>query len=93
MKEFRKIIRDIVREEVGRNLQSPPAVDVMHDWRHVDGIHAEVAPHPSMGGWYVTISTDKGSLPSRFFRDETSANFWAREQVEKIQRKMMARQK
>lgn len=93
MKDTIKIIRELIREEIGRNIQSLPAVDTMYDWRHVEGINAEVTPHPSQGGWYVRISTDKESLPSRFFRDETSANFWAREQVMKIQRKLMAKQK
>jgi len=93
MKDTLRIIREIIREEIGRNIQSPPAIDTMYDWRHVEGIDADVSPSPSQGGWYVRISTDTESLPSRFFADETSAKFWAREQVMRIQRKMMARQK
>jgi hypothetical protein len=93
MKDTLRIIREIIREEIGRNIQSLPAVDTMYDWRHVDGIDADVSPHPSQGGWYVRISTASESLPARFFTDETSAKFWAREQVMRIQRKMMARQK
>lgn len=87
------ILRDLIQEELGRNVQSPPAIDVMQNWKNIDGIHAEVTPHPSLGGWYVKISTDAYSLPLRFFSDETSANFWAREQVMKIQRKIMSKVK
>jgi len=88
-----RILRLLIREEVGRNFRSLPAEDTMQDWRHIDGIDAEVSPNPSQGGWNVKISTSDGSasLPMRFFSDETSAKFWARDQVEKIQRKRMAR--
>ena len=87
------ILKDLIREELGRNIQSPPAIDVMQSWKNVDGVHAEVTPHPSSGGWYVKISTETSSLPMRFFSDETSANFWAREQVMKVQRKLMSKSK
>jgi len=88
-----RLLRLLIREEVGRNFKSLPAEDTMQDWRHIDGIDAEVSPSPSQGGWNVKISTTDGSasLPMRFFSDETSAKFWARDQVEKIQRKRMAR--
>ena len=87
------IFKDLIREELGRNIQSPPAIDVMQNWKNIDGIHAEITPHPSLGGWYAKISTETHSLPIRFFSDETSANFWAREQVMKIQRKIMSKVK
>jgi hypothetical protein len=83
----------LIYEELGRNMRSPPAEETMYDWRHMKGVHAEVSPNPSQGGWNVKISTEDGSasLPMRFFSDETSAKFWAREQVEKIRNKMMAK--
>jgi len=92
MKNELRMLRDLIREELGRNMQSPPAVDVMQDWRHLDGINAEVTPNPSQGGWYVKITTDdgEGDTPMRFFTDETSANFWARDQVMKIYKKKMS---
>jgi len=90
-KDTLRILRDIIREELGRNMRSPPAEDVMQDWRHVDGIHADVSPAPSQGGWYVKITTEDGvgDTPMRFFGDETSAKFWARNEVMKLQNKKM----
>jgi hypothetical protein len=93
MKSTLEILKILIREEVGRNMQSPPAVDVMHTWKNIEGIHAEIIPHPSQNGWYVKISTDTCSMPMRFFSDESSASFWAREQVLKIQRKLMSKEK
>lgn len=92
MKNELRMLRDLIREELGRNMQSPPAVDVMQDWRHLDGIDAEVTSHPSQGGWYVKITTDDGvgETPMRFFSDETSANFWARDQVLQLHNKKMS---
>lgn len=93
MEKTLSILKELIREELGRNIQSPPAIDTMQSWKNTEGVHAEVTPHPSLGGWYVKISTETHSLPMRFFSDETSANFWAREQVMKVQRKLMSKSK
>ena len=55
------------------------------------GIHADVSPAPSQGGWYVKITTEdgEGETPMRFFSDETSAKFWARNEVMKLHKKKM----
>ena len=92
MKNELRMLRDLIREELGRNMQSPPAVDVMQDWRHLDGIDAEISPNPSQGGWYVKITTEDGvgDTPMRFFTDETSAKFWARDQVMRLHNKRMS---
>jgi len=88
-----KILKELIQEEIGRNFQSPRITDVMYDWQDADGVEVQINPHPSQGGWYVTISTANHHMPSRFFTDESSAKFWAREQVMKIQRKLMSKQK
>jgi len=92
MKKELRILRDLIREELGRNMQSPQAVDVMQDWRHLPGISTEITAHPSMNGFYAKVTTEdgEGDTPMRFFADEPSASFWARDQVLRIQSKKMS---
>jgi hypothetical protein len=84
-------IRQLVKEELGRNMQSPPAIDIMHTWQNLPGIDVKITANPGQGGWYVKIKTDdgEGDTPLRFFSDETGAKFWARDQVTQIQNKRM----
>ena len=79
------LLRLLIREELGRNIRSIPDVDAMQNWRHLDGIDAQVTADPGSNGWHVKISTADGkvSLPLKYFSDENSANFWAREQDRK----------
>jgi len=92
-KKIEIIIRELIREELGRNIRSIPDVDAMQDWRHLDGVDASVVADPLTNGWSVKITTTDGKadLPLKHFSDENSANFWARNQVMKIQRKLLAK--
>ena len=69
------ILRRLVREELGRNLQTPPAIDRMMDWRRLPGIEVTIAPDPVAGIWHVTIiDTETGHrLPTRAFKQESEA--------------------
>lgn len=75
-----RLIRRLVREELGRNIQSPPAIDVMRDWRHLPGVHASVYVDPSKGVWYVDITDeDEGrKYPTMGFAQESEAIHHAR---------------
>lgn len=84
-----ELLRKLIKEEIGRNIKTAPHQDAMTDWRHIDGIDANIFVSPKNGGWYVKITSEDEELPYRLFKDETSAKFWAREQVLKLQRKKM----
>jgi len=91
MKESLRLLRKLVREELGRNLRSPPDVDVMRDWRHLPGIHASVTVNPSSGVWNVVIiDQEKGDkLPLMTFQQESEAIHYARKTAFDIYNKRM----
>jgi len=70
-----ELLRKLVREELGRNLQTPPAIDRMMDWRRLPGVEVTIAPDPVAGIWNVTIiDTERGHrLPTRAFKQESEA--------------------
>jgi hypothetical protein len=84
---LRKYIRSILSEELGRNLQTIEP-DVM-DWRDLPGSHVEVSPDPARGGYFVNVKSDDPDIKDevRYFSDETSANFWARDAAERSYKK------
>lgn len=89
MSVLRRYIREIVAEEVGRNLQTIEP-DVM-DWRELPGSHVEVSPDPGRGGYFVRIKSDDPSIKDefRYFSDEESAKFYARDASERSYKKYL----
>lgn len=87
MSVLRRYIREIVAEEVGRNLQTIEP-DVM-DWRELPGAHVEVSPDPGRGGYFVNIKSKDPDIKDevRYFPDEASANFYARDAAERAYKK------
>jgi hypothetical protein len=75
-----RLLRDIIREELGRNMRSPPAEDIMRDWRHLPGIHATITVDPVGGSWQVMINDEvsKEKLPTMSFKQESEAIHYAR---------------
>jgi hypothetical protein len=91
-----KLLRQLIREELGRDLESPRP-DPM-TWRSFPGIHVVVIAAPSLGnGAYqaqVTVEDEPSlSTPMRSFNDESSAMFWAREKAEAAHRKLLNQKK
>ena len=80
MKSEIELLRKLVREELGRNIQSPPAVDVMRDWRHLPGVQASVYVDPSKGVWYVDVTDEETGKkhPTMGFAQESEAVHYAR---------------
>lgn len=70
----------LIREELGRNMRSPPAEDVMRDWRHLPGVHASITVDPGNGSWQVMISDEVSNdrLPIMAFKQESEAIHYAR---------------
>jgi len=74
------LLRDIIREELGRNIQTPPAVDRMVDWRHLPGVEVSVVVDPVAGIWHVNITDEETGerLPTKSFRQESEANHYGK---------------
>jgi hypothetical protein len=86
-KILRQYIRQLVFEEVGRSLQT--IEPDMLDWREMPGAHVEVSPDPGRGGYFVNIKSDDPDVKSevRYFPDEESAKFYARDAAERAYKK------
>jgi hypothetical protein len=84
---LRHYIRSIISEELGRNMQTIEP-DVM-DWRDMPGSHVEVSPDPARGGYFVNVKSDDDDIDDevRYFPDESSATFWARDFAERSYKK------
>lgn len=88
-----KLLRMLIREELGRDLESPRP-DPM-TWRSYPGVDVMLFAAPGAGAnVYKAQITVKGapelSTPIRTFSDESSAMFWAREKAEFAHRKLMS---
>jgi hypothetical protein len=87
--KMEKLLRDYVREflleEIGRDLET--TMDSMHTWRNLPGVHVNVTGDPGHGGWVVNIEDDSGKLTSKFFKEETEANHYARQKAFEMYRK------
>ena len=87
MKFLRRYIQEIIAEEVGRSIQT--VEPDMLDWRELPGAHVEVSPDPGRGGYFVKIKSDDPTIKDefRYFSDEESAKFYAREASERAYKK------
>jgi hypothetical protein len=102
MKNLRALIKEILNEEVSPRSQKTtlPPDDLMHSWRKTPGIiSCLIAADPAREGggvFRVEIELeDKSKKEGKFkvsgvFADETSANHFAKTEVEKYARQKMA---
>lgn len=83
----RELIREIIKEELGRDLES--TTDSMLDWRHLPGIDISITAAdvgkgnqaPGFGLWILNIKFEEGEEEVRHFRSEEDANFYARKKA------------
>ncbi len=83
-------LRELIREELGRDLESPRPDPL--NWKDYPGIHVMVTADP-MGGVYIAQvkvdDDDSLSTPSRRFKSEHDAMFWARDKADQAYKKLM----
>ena len=85
--KLRRLIRKIIREEIGRNyhtLDTDP-----YTWRDYEDVHFEIHPDIGADGWYASVECESDpslSTGEHKFEDEQSAEHWARMKSEEIMR-------
>ena len=84
------ILRMLIREELGRDLESPRP-DPLH-WRDYPGVHVMITADP-VGGVYIAqvkVDDDESlSTPSRRFKSENDAMFWARDKADRAYKSLL----
>ena len=86
-KNVRELIREIIKEELGRDLES--TTDSMLDWRHLPCVDVSITATgieknnytPGTSSWVVNIQFDNGKSEVRHFGSEDDANFYARKKA------------
>ena len=92
LSNLRKIIRFLIKEEIGRNyhtIDNDP-----YSYQDYPGIQINVYPVSIENMWYAQVIVDfddKLSTPLRSFAAEEDAQFFAREHAEKANRERLAR--
>jgi hypothetical protein len=85
------LLRNLIREEIGRDLKSPRP-DTMN-WRDFPGVHVVVTADPVNDCYFASVTVkdrDDLSTPSRRFKTESDASFWARDRAERAYRSLLA---
>lgn len=80
-----------LKEELGRSWKSHDQVG-NNSWEDFEDIQVETVADSANNKWLVTVSCDSHpefSVPQRAFQDEQSAQFFAREQSERIRNQIM----
>ena len=93
---IRKLVREIIKEELGRDLES--TTDSMLDWRHLPGVDVSITATgieknnrmPGTSSWVVNIQFDNGEKEVRHFGSEEDANFYARQKAMKYYQSRVA---
>jgi len=81
----------LIREEFGRSYQSPDQVG-NNNWENNEDVQVETIADSYNNKWLVSVtcsSYPEFSLPQRAFEDEQSAQFYSREQSEKIRNQIL----
>ena len=87
---LRKVIVEIIKEELGRNYQT-----INNDpfsWKEYDGIHVEIYPAEKTAVWFAKVTADfndEYSTPLRKFNSEDDAENFARQHAEIAHRAYM----
>lgn len=84
-------LRRLIREEIGRDLKSPRP-DTMN-WRDFPGVHVIITADPINNCYFARVTVkdrEDLSTPSRRFKSENDANFWARDRAERAHRALLS---
>jgi hypothetical protein len=85
------LLRRLIREELGRDLKSPRP-DTLN-WRDFPGVHVIITADPVDDCYIARVTVkdrDDLSTPSRRFKTENDASFWARDRAERAYRSLLA---
>jgi hypothetical protein len=85
------LLRRLIREELGRDLKSPRP-DTLN-WRDFPGVHVIITADPVNDCYIARVTVkdrDDLSTPSRRFKTENDASFWARDRAERAYRSLLA---
>jgi hypothetical protein len=85
------LLRRLIREELGRDLKSPRP-DTLN-WRDFPGVHVIITADPVNDCYIARVTVkdrDDLSTPSRRFKTENDASFWARDRAERAHRSLLA---
>ena len=92
MTNLRALVREIISEEIGRSYKTTlPHEDAMYNWRKAPGVKDYyIAFGPARNVFRVEVSFENGSMAKGNFKDEESANHFARNEIEKFTRARMS---
>ena len=77
------LLRKLIREELGRDLKSPRPDPLT--WKDYPGVHVMITADPVGGVYIAQVQVDDNdslSTPSRRFKSENDAMFWARDKAD-----------
>jgi hypothetical protein len=84
------LLKALIQEELGRDLESPRPDPL--NWRDYPGINVMITADP-VGGVYIAQvkvdDHDELSTPSRRFKSEHDAMFWARDKAERAYKTLL----
>lgn len=84
------LLRALIQEELGRDLESPRPDPL--NWRDYPGINVMITADP-VGGVYIAQvkvdDHDELSTPSRRFKSENDAMFWARDKADRAYKTLL----
>lgn len=84
------LLRLLIREELGRDLESPRPDPL--NWRDYPGIHVMITADPVGGVYIAQVKVEEHeelSTPSRRFKSEHDAMFWARDKAERAYKTLL----
>ena len=85
-----RLLRDLIREELGRDLESPRPDPLT--WKDYPGIQVTIVADASDGAYIAQVKVDDDeslSTPSRRFKSEQDAMFWARDKADRAYKSLL----
>jgi hypothetical protein len=85
-----ELLRRLIKEELGRDLESPRPDPL--NWRDYPGVHVMITADPVGGVYIAQVKVDDRddlSTPSRRFKSENDAMFWARDKADRAYKTLL----
>jgi hypothetical protein len=85
-----KLLRKLIQEELGRDLESPRPDPL--NWRDYPGVHVIITADPVGGVYVAQVKVDDHddlSTPMRRFKSEHDAMFWARDKADRAYKQLL----
>ena len=92
MTNLRTLLREIIFEEIGRSYKTTlPPEDAMYNWRKAPGVRDYyISFDPARNVFRVEVTFNDETSARGNFKDEESANHFARTKIEEFTRKIMS---